>query len=64
LTEASNPNGSIENIAGVCNESRNVAGLMPHPERASEALLGGSDGLLIFHSLIQWMEQRRSVAAA
>jgi phosphoribosylformylglycinamidine synthase len=64
LTEASNPNGSIENIAGVCNESRNVAGLMPHPERASEGLLGGSDGRLIFQSLIQWMEQRRGVAAA
>ena len=64
VTEASNPNGSVENIAGVCNEGRNVAGLMPHPERASEALLGGEDGLLIFRSLIQWLEQGRTVAAA
>jgi len=63
-TEESNPNGSVENIAGVCNEARNVAGLMPHPERASEALLGSDDGLLIFQSLISWLETRRSAAAA
>jgi phosphoribosylformylglycinamidine synthase len=54
----------VENIAGVCNESRNVAGLMPHPERASEALLGCDDGLLIFRSLIHWLEQQRAAAAA
>jgi len=58
LTEESNPNGSVENIAGVCNERRNVAGLMPHPERASELLLGSDDGVLIFRSLIHWIEQR------
>ena len=52
LTDAANPNGSLLNIAGVCNERRNVAGLMPHPERASEAMLGGTDGRLIFESLI------------
>src|SRR5437773_342980 len=46
-TEPSNPNGSLDNIAGVCNEARNVAGLMPHPENASEALLGCTDGRLI-----------------
>jgi len=63
-TEESNPNGSVENIAGVCNERRNVAGLMPHPERASEALLGSEDGLLIFRSLIQWIDQQRGAAAA
>ena len=51
-TEQSNPNGSVMNIAGVCNESRNVAGLMPHPERASELLLGSADGRLIFESLV------------
>src|SRR4029077_7835606 len=39
-TETSNPNGSLDNIAGICNEARNVAGLMPHPERASESILG------------------------
>jgi phosphoribosylformylglycinamidine synthase len=51
-TESANPNGSLDNIAGICNEARNVAGLMPHPERASEAILGSSDGRLIFESLI------------
>jgi phosphoribosylformylglycinamidine synthase len=64
LTAEANPNGSLENIAGICNAERNVAGLMPHPERASEAILGGHDGLLIFRSLLHWLEQRRTAAAA
>ena len=51
VTEASNPNGSRDNIAGICNHSRNVLGLMPHPERACEDLLGSSDGRDIFRSL-------------
>jgi phosphoribosylformylglycinamidine synthase len=51
LDDAANPNGSIENIAGICNRERNVLGLMPHPERASEALLGSDDGRIIFYSL-------------
>ena len=51
-TTEANPNGSVGNIAGVCNEAGNVAGLMPHPERACEALLGSSDGLWIFESLL------------
>jgi len=51
-TETANPNGSLDNIAGICNEARNVAGLMPHPERASEAILGSADGRLVFESLI------------
>ncbi len=51
-TEAANPNGALDNIAGICNERRNVAGLMPHPERASEPILGGADGRLIFESMI------------
>ena len=51
-TEKANPNGSLENIAGVCNAQRNVAGLMPHPERASEAVLGGTDGRLLFESVV------------
>ncbi|HEX3718573.1 MAG TPA: phosphoribosylformylglycinamidine synthase subunit PurQ [Verrucomicrobiae bacterium] len=63
LAEANNPNGSLWNIAGICNETRNVAGLMPHPERASEPLLGCSDGRLIFESLISWMENRLAKAA-
>ena len=64
LTDAANPNGSLLNIAGVCNEGRNVAGLMPHPERASEPLLGSADGRLIFESLIHALQQRASVKAA
>lgn len=48
----SNPNGSERNIAGICNESRNVFGMMPHPERASEAILGNEDGKLLFDSLL------------
>jgi phosphoribosylformylglycinamidine synthase subunit PurQ / glutaminase len=52
LTKEANPNGSLENIAGVMNEAGTVLGLMPHPERAAEAVLGGTDGVLIFQSLI------------
>ena len=51
VDEVSNPNGSLDNIAGICNHERNVLGLMPHPERASEALLGSNDGRIIFYSL-------------
>jgi phosphoribosylformylglycinamidine synthase len=51
VTAASNPNGSRDNIAGICNATRNVLGLMPHPERACEDLLGSSDGRDIFRSL-------------
>ena len=63
-TEMANPNGSVKNIAGICNEARNVAGLMPHPERASEPLLGSTDGRAIFESLINWMEQKQTAKAA
>jgi phosphoribosylformylglycinamidine synthase len=52
VTRAANPNGSLEGIAGVVNETGNVLGLMPHPERAAEQAVGGTDGLLIFHSLL------------
>jgi phosphoribosylformylglycinamidine synthase len=51
VTEAANPNGSRDNIAGICNVSRNVLGLMPHPERACEDLLGSTDGREVFSSL-------------
>jgi phosphoribosylformylglycinamidine synthase I len=51
-SEAANPNGSIKNIAGICNEKGNVVGLMPHPERASEGVLGSADGKMIFDSLL------------
>jgi phosphoribosylformylglycinamidine synthase I len=52
LTPEANPNGSLENIAGICNEGRNVMGLMPHPERASETELGSADGFRIFASMV------------
>ena len=51
-TPEANPNGSLENIAGICNEKRNVFGLMPHPERSSEKELGSTDGLKIFKSIL------------
>jgi phosphoribosylformylglycinamidine synthase subunit PurQ / glutaminase len=63
LTEPANPNGSLRNIAGICNEARNVAGLMPHPERASESILGSTDGRLIFEGLAGWLESRLTQAA-
>ncbi|MBK8582685.1 MAG: phosphoribosylformylglycinamidine synthase subunit PurQ [Flavobacteriales bacterium] len=53
LKEEANPNGSVENIAGVCNTGRNVFGMMPHPERAVDARLGNTDGKLLFNSLLQ-----------
>ncbi len=52
LRYVSNPNGSVDDIAGICNEGRNVVGLMPHPERASDALLGSEDGLVLLRSLL------------
>lgn len=52
VTPEANPNGSLENIAGILNERRNVLGMMPHPERASEALMGSTGGLAIWRSMI------------
>ena len=52
LNSDSNPNGSLANIAGIANQSRNVMGLMPHPERASEGILGSADGKVIFESIV------------
>ncbi len=52
VTHQSNPNGALENIAGICNKNRNVFGMMPHPERASEAILGNTDGRLLFESVL------------
>jgi phosphoribosylformylglycinamidine synthase I len=51
VTDESNPNGSLNNIAGICNRDRNVLGMMPHPERASESLLGSNDGRIILLSM-------------
>jgi phosphoribosylformylglycinamidine synthase len=54
VAEQVNPNGSVANIAGICNRRGNVVGMMPHPERASEAVLGGTDGRLLFEAAISW----------
>jgi len=56
LIDDANPNGSLSNIAGICNAARNVAGMMPHPERASEDALGSADGRLIFESLFHALQ--------
>jgi phosphoribosylformylglycinamidine synthase len=53
-----NPNGSLDDIAGICNEGRNVVGLMPHPERASDEMLGSADGRLMLRSLLRAAEAR------
>jgi phosphoribosylformylglycinamidine synthase subunit PurQ / glutaminase len=62
-TEGANPNGSLDNIAGICNEKRNVAGLMPHPERASEPILGCADGRLVLESMVEAL-RRKAVGQA
>lgn len=54
FTYKENPNGSVENIAGITNEAGNILGMMPHPERAVEALLGGEDGKRLFTSIVKW----------
>lgn len=59
ISEMANVNGSMENIAGLMNLDRNVLGMMPHPERASEALLGSTDGKIIFESIIDYIESRK-----
>ena len=64
ITDSANPNGSLRNIAGICNETRNVAGLMPHPERACEAVLGSEDGRGIFESMFAHLAERRVNVAA
>lgn len=56
-TAESNPNGSLENIAGIVNEAGNVLGMMPHPERSSEKILGSEDGKQIFESMIKWVKK-------
>ena len=58
ITDHASPNGSVLNIAGLCNERRNVAGLMPHPERACEELLGSTDGRGIFESMIETLKRK------
>jgi phosphoribosylformylglycinamidine synthase len=55
ITEDSNPNGSMAGIAGICNDQGNVLGMMPHPERAVDALLGGQDGRILFESMVRFL---------
>ena len=64
LTDEANPNGSLLNIAGICNEGRNVCGMMPHPERASENVLGVDDGRLVFESMLRHLEAKVDVNQA
>ena len=56
LSEKFNPNGSVENIAGVCNKNKNVFGMMPHPERAADDELGNTDGIQIFNSIVNMLK--------
>ena len=63
-TDASNPNGSVNNIAGICNEARNVVGLMPHPERACEAPLGSADGIVLFESVVTALARESAMRSA
>jgi phosphoribosylformylglycinamidine synthase len=62
LRYVDNPNGALDDIAGICNEGRNVVGLMPHPERASDAVLGSSDGVVLLQSLLAAATARSAAA--
>ena len=64
IVPEANPNGSIENIAGICNHERNVFGLMPHPDRASDARLGSADGAKIFRSMMETINANRAEAGS
>ena len=59
-----NPNGSIQNIAGICNHTRNIFGLMPHPDRASDSQLGSADGAKIFLSMMEAIRATRATKGA
>jgi phosphoribosylformylglycinamidine synthase len=63
LTADANPNGSMNSIAGICNEGRNVVGLMPHPERACESVVGSADGLILFESVVRSLAASGSLQA-
>jgi phosphoribosylformylglycinamidine synthase subunit PurQ / glutaminase len=63
VTPDANPNGSVHNIAGLCNEQRNVVGMMPHPERACELAVGSADGLLLLESAVHSVAQGNFVTA-
>jgi phosphoribosylformylglycinamidine synthase len=61
--EGDNPNGSVNNIAGICNRQGNVLGMMPHPERASDPMLGGTDGIGLFKGLLEGVGASATLAA-
>jgi len=63
LSDSWNPNGSLNAIAGICNERGNVLGMMPHAERACEAILGGTDGLVVLKSVVAYVKSGRTLAA-
>jgi phosphoribosylformylglycinamidine synthase len=63
ITDAANPNGAVNSIAGLCNEQRNVVGLMPHPERACEPALGSADGLVLFESVMTQLAGRGALSS-
>jgi phosphoribosylformylglycinamidine synthase I len=63
-TSAANPNGAARNIAGICSERRNVVGMMPHPERACEPILGSDDGLVLFESVVRALTATGAVGTA
>jgi phosphoribosylformylglycinamidine synthase subunit PurQ / glutaminase len=62
LRYVDNPNGSLDDVAGIVNEDRNVLGMMPHPERACEALLGSADGARVFSSMLDHIRERDAVS--
>ena len=64
VTNEANPNGAARGIAGICNDTRNVVGLMPHPERACESVLGSADGLIMFESVVTALAEHGSLRTA
>jgi phosphoribosylformylglycinamidine synthase I len=64
ITDSSNPNGAVNGIAGICSENRNVVGLMPHPERACEPVLGSGDGLVLFESVVTSLATHGAIAGS
>ena len=60
VSEASNPNGSLENIAGICNKEKNIFGMMPHPERAADVLISNTDGVALFKSIMNYINLEKN----
>ena len=59
ISQQYNPNGALNNIAGIVNKKGNVLGMMPHPERSAEKELGSKDGYFLFRSIVQWLDEGR-----